>query len=365
MWVSGLVRCVVAATFGFVLALSQTTQAQMYSADLASAEWKLAATPFVCSLTHNIPNFGKAVLNHKAGGVESLYLESQDKVAFPVGVAHIETLPPVWRNDLIPVPLGDTPAIAGNQPIKLAINQISPLLMQLNAGVKVMFSSQQIDSTNTLYPLIMRVVLEAKNFAPAYKTYQQCVADLIPYSFAQMARTLINYGEKPEALTSVHKSELSKVARYVKADPKVLGVFVDGHSDNSATPEANEAISKQEAEWVTAYLVEQGIAADKITTRWHGDQFPIANNKIASGRAQNRRVTVRLEDEAAHKDAQQKEEKRAAEEKAAADKDVTEKTADKTADATASAQSSASGHGKMTPEEINRMVEGLDIIKGQ
>jgi outer membrane protein OmpA-like peptidoglycan-associated protein len=342
---------------GFLLA-TNAASAQMYSADLTNSEWKVSATPFACSLTHSIPVFGKAIFSRKAGGAEAFYLESQGKVVFPAGIAGAETLPPQWRNDLVPVPLGAFGVVVGNQPISLKAAQIAPLVAQLTAGMNVMYSSQPV-ATVSSSSSVMRVVVNAKNFSAGYKSYQQCVAEIIPYSFAQVERTFINYAEKSEGLTASNKADLTKVARYVKADPKVVGIFVDGHSDNSGTPEVNEAASKQAAEWVSAYLAEQGVAADKITTRWHGDKFVIANNKIAAGRAQNRRVTVRLEDEVAHKEFMKKEEeKRKADEKAAAEKVIADAKS-----AEAGVSSSSSSKAKMTPEEISRMVEGYDLTK--
>ena len=330
----------------------------MYGADITNSEWKVASNPFSCSLTHSIPNFGKAVLARKAGAAESFYLESQGKVVFPGSIAGAETLPPPWRNDLVPVPLGAFKVDQGARPITLASNQIAPLITQLTAGMNVMYSSQPV-ATGSSSPSIMRVVVNAKNFAAGYKTYQQCVADLIPYTFNQVARSSLNFAEKADGLTSAQKAELAKVARYVKADPNVVSVFVDGHSDNSGTAEANEAMSKQQAEWISAYLTEQGVASAKITTRWHGDKFFIADNKTAAGRAQNRRVTVRLEDEAAHKEFMKKEEeKRKAEEKANAEKAAAAPAA---ANANSAAANSSSSKAKMTPEEISRMVEGYDL----
>jgi len=332
--------------------------AQMYTADLTNSEWKVSAGPFACSLSHNIPIFGKAVFARKAGGAETFYLESQGNIVFPVGFAGAETLPPQWRNDLVPIPLGAFSVVAGNHPITLNAKQIASLVTQLTAGTNVMYSSQPLAKTSSS-PSVMRVVLNAKNFNAGYKSYQQCVDNIIPYGFAQVERTSIYYAEKAEGLTAGNKADLNKVARYTKADAKVVGVLVDGHSDNAGAPAENEATSKQLAELVAAYLVEKGVAADKITTRWHGDKFVIANNKDATGRAKNRRVTVRLEDEAGRKDAVKKaEEKRKVDEKAAA-----EKVSAETKSATADANGSTSSKAKMTPEEVSRMVEGYDLTK--
>ncbi|RYY76337.1 MAG: OmpA family protein [Gammaproteobacteria bacterium] len=341
-----------------------SVSAQIHTADLNNSEWKLAANPFACSLTHKIPSFGQAVFSRKAGAGELFILESQGKVAFPPGPAQLETLPPVWRSDILPVRLNEVTAVTGTQSITLRDTQIAPVVSQLSMGVNLMYTSQkQVVATASSEPSVMRVVLTAKNFADAHKKYQQCVENLIPYTFAQIARTSINYGEKPSGLTAANKAELGKVARYVGADSKVVGVFVDGHSDNSGTAEERDAKSKQAAEWVSAYLAERGVAADKITTRWHADKFLIANNKTDAGRAENRRVTIRLEDEAAHKEFMKKEE----ENRKTAEKNVVEKAVAENPKTSASASvavsSSASSSGRMSPEEISRMVEGLDIVR--
>jgi outer membrane protein OmpA-like peptidoglycan-associated protein len=390
---------VLLATALFAL-MTGLAQAQMYAVEMTASEWKLAATPFSCSLTHNIPTFGKAVLARKSGGADSLVLESSGKVSFPAGLTGVETLPPVWRNDLQPQGLGVVVANNSNQPLNLDASHLSPVIAQLNAGIKVMFSSQPISSPNSSAGIkVMRVVLDAKNFAPAYKNYQQCLADMIPYSLEQVARTTINYAEKPEGLTQTHKASLLRVARYLKADPKVVAVYVDGHADNR-DPEAGLAVSQQQAEAVTAYLDEQGVPADKITTRWHGDKFPLADNKTPTGRAQNRRVTVRLEDQATRaqneKKAQQKAEAKAREEAQAkqesADKPDNKPVAETAGNQKASAEKTAaavsstrvstssarepsstdtggridtSGGRKLTPEQLNRMVEGLDVISNK
>lgn len=353
--------------------------AQMYAADLSSAEWKLAAGPFACSLTHKVPGFGQAILSRKAGGVDTLVVEAQNGVAFPVGLSGVETLPPVWRNDLLPQGLGSFKSVAGPQPIVLSAPLAAAVTAQLGKGIKVMFTSQPMVSSSSSSGIqVMRVVLEAKNFVPAYKTYQQCLDGLIPYNFAQVARTLINYAEKPTGLTPANKSDLNRVARYVKADPKVLGIFVDGHSDNAGAPEANEAVSKQESEWVSAFLVEQGVPGDKITTRWHADKFPIADNKLPAGRAQNRRVTVRLENEATRKEVEQKaaaqEAIKQAEAKQAEAKQAEVKAQPAEAVKPAAKNANVSdiiepkhppNGSKLTPEQINHLVEGLDRVNGK
>lgn len=302
--------------------LSGSLHAQLYVAGFSDSRWAAQSGPFACSLSHKIPGFGNAVFSRKAGNAEVFELH-QDKVTLPVGVVTMEAVPPSWRQDLMPVALGQVQAVAGKTAVQLTAVQFSTLLVSLEKGMRVLFSSHKVSDLGTS----MRVGLEAQQFLPAYKTYKQCITQLIPYSFQQVSRTSIHYDGKADSLSAAAKSQLDKVIRYAKADSAVLGIVVDAHSEKLIDPANAEAASKLNAELVAAYLVEQGLSQDKITTRWHGDKFPIASNLTAAGKAQNRRVTVRLENAETRRETEQKiADRKAAEEKLAENKAAEEKT---------------------------------------
>lgn len=388
-----------------------TGAAKIYSADLLNADWKTQASAFSCLLTHHIEGFGNAVFSRKTGSGEIFYLSTLGAVVFPPGATSIDTLPPAWRSEQAPVHLGTATAVAGERPVKLGAADFAPLLSQLSGDTKVMFTSSAAEhgagrDTSSQASGMLRVVLDPKNFAKAYKAYQQCMGVLIPYTFSQVSHISFNYAAKAEGLNAAHKTELNKVARYVNADPEVLGVLVDAHSDNSGTAEENELISKQESEWVSAYLVLQGVESDKIKSRWHGDKFPVANNKTDAGRSQNRRVTVRLENETTRRESEEKAATRlavqereaikaAAEEQkklaiaakeeeqrqlaAAAEEEEKKLAAERPKSRSRSSakpqhistkmapreSSVKSSNAKVTPEDISKMVDGLELIPKQ
>jgi outer membrane protein OmpA-like peptidoglycan-associated protein len=70
-------------------------------------------------------------------------------------------------------------------------------------------------------------------------------------------------------------------------------VEVAGHTDSSGSRAVNERLSLARAESVKAYLVENGVAADRMTVQGYASAQPIATNRTSSGRAQNRRVELR------------------------------------------------------------------------
>ncbi|MCS7005631.1 MAG: OmpA family protein [Cytophagales bacterium] len=69
---------------------------------------------------------------------------------------------------------------------------------------------------------------------------------------------------------------------------------IEGHTDNTGTPESNKQLSQERAQSVVNYFVSKGIAKERLTAHGYGQERPIADNKTAAGRAQNRRVEIHL-----------------------------------------------------------------------
>ncbi|QET01140.1 OmpA family protein [Cupriavidus pauculus] len=69
-------------------------------------------------------------------------------------------------------------------------------------------------------------------------------------------------------------------------------VRVDGHTDDVGTDEYNRILSLRRALAVVRLLVEAGFARDHIEVRGLGKSRPVADNKTAAGRAENRRVAI-------------------------------------------------------------------------
>ena len=85
--------------------------------------------------------------------------------------------------------------------------------------------------------------------------------------------------------------ELAKAARK-GGNITVTHILIVGHTDSVGTKEYNQKLSVRRAEAVKAYIVSKGWNVDDITTEGKGKIDPIASNKTAAGRAQNRRVDI-------------------------------------------------------------------------
>ena len=95
-------------------------------------------------------------------------------------------------------------------------------------------------------------------------------------------------------LTEADLKELQKAVGFVRKYPG-SNIRLDGYTDNIGTDAYNIKLSESRATAVSDYLIkEAGVDRSKITAVGHGKADPVAENKTAEGRAQNRRVEVSI-----------------------------------------------------------------------
>jgi len=88
-------------------------------------------------------------------------------------------------------------------------------------------------------------------------------------------------------------TSLNRIAKVMKDDP-TLYIDISGYTDNVGKPDFNLELSDKRANACRDYLASQGISADRMTAKGYGEGNPIASNKTAIGRAQNRRTEFKL-----------------------------------------------------------------------
>ncbi len=89
------------------------------------------------------------------------------------------------------------------------------------------------------------------------------------------------------------RGELQQVAQVLNQYPSsVIGVF--GHTDNVGSAAANQQISEQRAQSVVGALESFGVSRARMQPRGFGFTQPVASNDTPEGRAQNRRVEIRI-----------------------------------------------------------------------
>jgi peptidoglycan-associated lipoprotein len=91
------------------------------------------------------------------------------------------------------------------------------------------------------------------------------------------------------------KAKIDELVTQLKADPKGAYFEIEGHTDNVGDKTMNEKLGLARAEAVKRYLYEQHqIPLHKMNVISYGKSKPIAPNKTKAGRAQNRRVVIKV-----------------------------------------------------------------------
>lgn len=100
-----------------------------------------------------------------------------------------------------------------------------------------------------------------------------------------------NFDFDKATLRPAGKAKLDKDAQMLNTYPDI-NVEIAGYTDSIGTAKYNMGLSKRRAATVQKYLKSKGIADSRMTTKGFGETHPVASNKTAAGRAENRRVEI-------------------------------------------------------------------------
>lgn len=97
------------------------------------------------------------------------------------------------------------------------------------------------------------------------------------------------------SLLPIAEQQLRKVADALNSYDEDRKIVVAGHTDSRGSSTANRRLSLARAESVRAFLVNAGVSPERISASGRGEDEPIADNRTAEGRANNRRVEIIVE----------------------------------------------------------------------
>ena len=91
------------------------------------------------------------------------------------------------------------------------------------------------------------------------------------------------------------KAQLDKMVTDISADPKNVFFEIEGHTDSAGSAKFNEQLGQERADSVKLYLYEtHKVPLHKINVISYGESKPVSPNKTRTGRAENRRIVVRV-----------------------------------------------------------------------
>lgn len=270
---------------------AHAVERQIYHPRMDVSQWDFDASILVCRLRQEIPFFGVAEFETWSGGELQFQLNS-DRPARAAGVAKIRIDAPSWKPEHPQLQLNQVELNSGRSPLQLERDQAAKLLAELFKGGTPRFESDQwfSDELQTT-----EVGLSSATFRDAYREYSRCLGSLATVPFAELERSKIRFPSDRHELDDKAIAWLNILADFLRRSTEIEQVFVDGHTDNTNTTTYNVALSQRRAEAVSEYLVAKGVDSNQIVVRYHGERYPIASNNAASGKAKNRRVTIRLQ----------------------------------------------------------------------
>ncbi|MCY1013279.1 OmpA family protein [Nannocystis pusilla] len=133
---------------------------------------------------------------------------------------------------------------------------------------------------------------ETKN---QYQDQDGC-ADEVPRAVTKFTGVIkgIFFDVDKDSIKKTSRATLDNAVKVLKDFPDVK-VEISGHTDSTGDRDHNIDLSKRRADAVKQYLVDKGIDGGRISTRGAGPDEPIADNKTAKGKSQNRRIEFKLQ----------------------------------------------------------------------
>ncbi|HEV8234533.1 MAG TPA: OmpA family protein [Gemmatimonadaceae bacterium] len=103
----------------------------------------------------------------------------------------------------------------------------------------------------------------------------------------------LNFATGSAKLLPGSQEQIGNMVAILKAYPAVK-VKIGGYTDNVGAPAANLRLSQERADAVKQAIVHDGVGANRIVAEGYGEQHPVADNTTEGGRAQNRRIALRV-----------------------------------------------------------------------
>ncbi|MEH0761606.1 OmpA family protein [Vibrio sp. 16] len=262
-----------------------------YVASPQQSQWQMITnTPLECRLVHPIPNYGDAVFSSFAS--KKINLDFELKMKRPMGKTRdvsLTSMPPAWR-----------PGEGANRITNIRFFQqfdgyvggqtAWSILSELEKGRYPTFSYQEWQSRDERVEVALSSVL----FQNSYNAFSDCIANLLPYSFEDIAFTILHYDRTSVELNKQSQKRLAQIAEYIRHNQDIDLVLVSTYTDAEDSKSASQNLSERRAEVLQDYFKSLGLPEDRIRVQGYGKRRPVDDNASPIGKDRNRRVVISL-----------------------------------------------------------------------
>lgn len=274
----------------FSMFASLPAMALTFQTRMENVAWKVEGDVFECRLVQPVEGFGSGEFVRRAGEAVTFQLRSSAN-ALGAGPATLLAAAAPWQPGRADIDLGSVRLGRTGVLFSSSQGQASRLINGLLDGRSAVVRNRTGEGGRTMDVRVLPV-----SFAKAYSDYQVCASRLLPMNYDQIRQTQVGFPARDGTdLDAAAKARLDVLLDYMKADPSVNRIELDGHSDNSGNRLTNRELSRRRALAVADYFKAHGFTDAQITVRFHGERYPLVRNDSAANRARNRRVSIQLE----------------------------------------------------------------------
>jgi outer membrane protein OmpA-like peptidoglycan-associated protein len=288
--INTMLKSMLCATF-VLLSANSAAALRQYTAKVENSAWQLKdESRLLCTLSHKLPGYGEAMFSSFASKQLNMEFEL-DMLRLPksYGVAAVYSVPPKWMPGQVQRTIADMTIrkqYNGDLPEQAAWTMLTELEKGFWPTIYYQDWYNQYDR--------VAVGLNASNFAVPYEHFAECVANLLPYSFQDIAYTVLTYQFNDTKLTKYSQKRLAMIGEYLKEDTDLELVLLDGYTDSYGGRAINKQISVRRAVEIKTFFSSMGVSPERIEITGHGERRHSAPNTNESTRAKNRRVVIRM-----------------------------------------------------------------------
>nr|WP_230385458.1 OmpA family protein [Pseudomonas sp. HD6421] len=273
----------------FTLFASIPAGALTFQTRMENVAWTVEGDQFECRLIQPIDGFGSGEFVRRAGEQPVFQLRSASNV-LGAGSATLLAAAAPWQPGRGDVNLGVVRMSRTGVLFTSSQGQASRLINGLLDGRSTVVRNYTGEGGRAMEVRVLPV-----SFSKAYNDYQACAAKMLPMNFDQIRQTQVGFPGGGIELDASARARLDVILDYLKADPSVNHIELNGHSDNSGNRLTNRDTSRRRALAVADYFKAHGVPEEQIVVRFHGERYPLVRNNSAANRARNRRVNIELD----------------------------------------------------------------------
>ncbi len=274
------------------LSLSVSASFKHFEAPMSESSWHFQGNPLGCQLEHAIPMYGKARFRKIAGKTEELAFDlSYNRHQLNANTtANVRALAPAWQPQLTSRELGELKVSNGPAIFTSQKTASWKLLNELEVGRLPTFYYSDFNTTEDQ----VAVSLSSIGFKSEYSKFLDCLTGLVPYKLEELQQLTLYFDFDQTKIKSRYQDQLEALANYIKYDPEIDIIIINGYTDNKGSRYYNQKLSERRAQKVKQQLQLAGVDDSRFKVSAFGEKKPAASNRTAKGRALNRRVYLKI-----------------------------------------------------------------------